>query len=40
MKNVIEESILLIKAPSFDQAYEIAEKKAKECEESYTNVYD
>ncbi|WP_243549792.1 DUF4288 domain-containing protein [Priestia megaterium] len=37
---IFEESILLINAPSFDQAYEIAEKKAKECEDSYTNVYD
>lgn len=37
---IFEESILLIKAQSFDQAYEIAEKKAKECEDSYTNVYD
>jgi len=37
---VFEESILLIKAQTFDQAYEIAEKKAKECEGSYTNVYD
>ncbi|MQR85523.1 DUF4288 domain-containing protein [Bacillus megaterium] len=37
---IFEESILLIKAPSFDQAYEIAEKKAKEYEDSYINVYD
>ncbi|MGF9889634.1 DUF4288 domain-containing protein [Priestia megaterium] len=37
---IFEESILLIKAQSFDQAYEIAEKEAKECEDSYTNVYD
>ncbi|WP_176586238.1 DUF4288 domain-containing protein [Priestia megaterium] len=37
---IFEESILLIKARSFEQAYEIAEKKAKESEDSYTNVYD
>lgn len=37
---IFEESILLIKAQSFAQAYKIAEKKAKECEDSYTNVYD
>jgi len=36
---IFEESILLIKALSFEQAYEIAEKKAKESEDSYTNVY-
>ncbi|CAI9001623.1 DUF4288 domain-containing protein [Priestia megaterium] len=36
---IFEESILLIKARSFEQAYEIAEKKAKESEDSYTNVY-
>jgi len=37
---IFEESILLIKAKSFDQAYEIAETKAKENEDSYINVYD
>jgi len=37
---IFEESILLIKAKSFDQAYEIAEIKAKENEDSYINVYD
>ncbi|MCG0050782.1 DUF4288 domain-containing protein [Priestia aryabhattai] len=37
---IFEESILLIQAQSFDQAYELAEQEAKEREDSYTNVYD
>ncbi|NLR46346.1 DUF4288 domain-containing protein [Priestia megaterium] len=37
---IFEESILLIKAQSFDQAYELAEQEAKGHEDSYTNVYD
>jgi len=37
---IFEESILLIKAQSFDQAYELAEREAKGREDSYTNVYD
>ncbi len=35
-----EESIILVKAQSFDQAYSIAEKKAKEAEIDYQNPYD
>jgi hypothetical protein len=35
-----EESIILVKAQSFDQAYSIAEKKAKEQEIDYHNPYD
>jgi hypothetical protein len=34
-----EESIILVKAQSFDQAYSIAEKKAKEGEFDYRNPY-
>jgi hypothetical protein len=34
-----EESIVLIKAQSFDSAYKIAEKKAREMEMDYTNPY-
>ena len=34
-----EESIILIKAQSFDSAYKIAEKKAREMEMDYTNPY-
>jgi hypothetical protein len=34
-----EESIVLIKAQSFDHAYRIAEKKAKEMELDYINPY-
>lgn len=34
-----EESIVLIKAQSFDNAYKIAEKKARENEMEYTNTY-
>ena len=34
-----EESILLIRAQSFDHAYKIAEKKATEYEEPYPNIY-
>jgi hypothetical protein len=34
-----EESIVLIKAQSFDSAYKIAEKKAIEMEMDYTNPY-
>ncbi|MED3885449.1 DUF4288 domain-containing protein, partial [Priestia aryabhattai] len=37
---IFEESILLIKAQSFDQAYELAEQEAKGHKDSYTNVYD
>ncbi|WP_169907772.1 DUF4288 domain-containing protein [Priestia abyssalis] len=35
-----EESIILVKAPSFDQAYVTAEKEAKEAEVDYLNPYD
>lgn len=34
-----EESIMLVKAKSFDHAYEIAEAKAKENEDEYINLY-
>lgn len=34
-----EESIIIIKAQSFDQAYKIAEKKARQMELEYTNPY-
>lgn len=34
-----EESIMLVIADSFDDAYLIAEKKAKEVEDTYTNSY-
>ncbi|MBZ9685955.1 DUF4288 domain-containing protein [Clostridium estertheticum] len=34
-----EESIVLIKAQSFDHAYKSAEKKAREMEMDYTNPY-
>lgn len=34
-----EESIFLIRAQSFEQAYNIAEKKAKEAEINYKNPY-
>jgi hypothetical protein len=34
-----EESLVLIKAQSFDHAYKIAEKKAREMEMNYTNPY-
>lgn len=36
---IYEESLVLIKAQSFDHAYKIAEKKAKESEMDYTNPY-
>ncbi|MFD0051719.1 DUF4288 domain-containing protein [Actinomycetes bacterium NPDC127524] len=35
-----EESIMLVKAQSFDHAYSIAEKKAKEVEADYLNPYE
>lgn len=35
-----EESIILVKAPSFEQAYVIAEKEAKKKEIDYLNPYD
>lgn len=35
-----EESIILVKAQSFEHAYKIAEKKAKEAEMEYYNPYD
>lgn len=35
-----EESIMLVKAKSFEDAYSIAEKKAKEAEVEYVNPYD
>lgn len=35
-----EESIILVKAPSFEQAYEIAEKEVKWAEMDYLNPYD
>ena len=35
-----EESIVLVKAQSFDHAYKIAEKIANESGHSYTNPYD
>lgn len=38
--NVYEESIMLEKAHSFEHAYSIAEKKAKENEMEYINPYD
>lgn len=34
-----EESIMLVKAQSFDQAYKIAENRAKKYENEYTNPY-
>lgn len=34
-----EESILLVKADSFEQAYEIAEKLAKQDQTEYINIY-
>lgn len=36
---VYEESIILVKAQSFEHAYRIAEKKAKSMEIDYTNPY-
>ncbi|MDR1702775.1 MAG: DUF4288 domain-containing protein [Sporomusaceae bacterium] len=38
-KQTFEESILLIRAQSFDQAYKIAAKKAREGEQPYQNKY-
>lgn len=34
-----EESIIIVKAQSFDHAYKIAEKKARDMELEYTNPY-
>ena len=34
-----EESIMLVKAQSFDHAYKIAENRAKKYENEYTNPY-
>lgn len=39
-EKTFEESIVLIKASSFDQAYEFAENKAKQQEIDYLNPYD
>ncbi|MGK7377622.1 DUF4288 domain-containing protein [Planococcus sp. 1R117A] len=39
-EKTFEESILLIKASSFDQAYDLAEKEAKQHEIDYLNPYD
>lgn len=36
----LEESIILVKAQSFDQAYRLAEKKAKDAEIVYQNPYE
>jgi hypothetical protein len=35
-----EETIILIKAQSFDHAYKLAEEKAKKKEGTYENIYD
>jgi hypothetical protein len=35
-----EESIIIVKAQSFDHAYKIVEKKAKDNEHDYINPYD
>lgn len=35
-----EESIMLVKAQSFNHAYKIAEDKAKKNEDTYENLYD
>lgn len=34
-----EESIILVRAQSFDHAYKVAEREAKEVEETKTNLY-
>ncbi|GAA5042792.1 hypothetical protein GCM10011506_45650 [Marivirga lumbricoides] len=34
-----EESIMLVTADSFDDAYEVAKKKAREAEDTYVNIY-
>lgn len=39
-EKTFEESILLIKASSFDQAYDLAEKEVKQREIDYLNPYD
>lgn len=38
-KVFFEESVLLVKASSFDEAYEIAEKSARDYNDIYTNKY-
>lgn len=37
---IYEESIMLVKAKSFNKAYKLAEKKAKKAEFNYYNLYD
>lgn len=39
-QNFFEESIILVNATSFDDAYEKAEKYGRENEETYQNEYD
>ena len=38
-KQDFEESIMLVRAQSFDHAYKIAEQKATKCEAPSTNIY-